>query len=172
MHKIKISLAIIFSALFLTPLLLKAQISPKEAPYKRFPDVPPVEILLTDSTTVFKKADLNKKKPVLLIFFSPECEHCIHETETLLANMSSLKNVQILMASVMELHLIKEFARKYNLNAYPNITVGRDKNFFLPGFFDAGSVPVIALYDKKHRLIDAKEGGYPIDKIISLIGSK
>ncbi len=172
MLKIKNCLPVLFSILFFVPQLLQAQNPTPEAPYKRFPDVPPVEILLTDSATIFKKADLDKKKPVLLVFFSPDCDHCIHETEAILANIQSLKNVQIVMASVLELHRIKGFAQKYNLSAYPNITVGRDKNFFLPGFFDASSVPVIALYDKKHRLVDAKEGGYPIDKIISLIGGK
>ncbi|MGZ8510661.1 MAG: hypothetical protein ACXWWA_09810, partial [Chitinophagaceae bacterium] len=36
------------------------------APYKRFPTVPPIKLLLTDSSSHFTKADLPKKKAVLL----------------------------------------------------------------------------------------------------------
>jgi hypothetical protein len=33
-----------------------------EPPYKRFPSVPPVKLLLTDSISYFTKEDLQKKK--------------------------------------------------------------------------------------------------------------
>src|SRR5690349_14082069 len=44
-----------------------------EPPYKRFPTVPPFKILLTDSTTYLTKDDLEKKKSVMIMLFSPDC---------------------------------------------------------------------------------------------------
>ena len=55
------------------------------APYKRYPTLPPLQILLGDSTTKYTKEDLPRKKPVLFMLFSPDCSHCQHTAEEMLA---------------------------------------------------------------------------------------
>src|SRR3569832_221487 len=68
-------------------------------PYKRFPTVPPIKILLTDSTTWFSKDDLPDKKATMVMLFSPDCDHCKHETEEIIKNMDKFKKIEIVMAT-------------------------------------------------------------------------
>ena len=141
--------------------------SPPEAPYKQFPTVPPFNILLTDSLTQYGKEDLPKRKAALIMLFSPECDHCRHQTDSILANMKSFKNIQIVMASVLPFDYIRRFYVEYKLDQYPNIVVGRDSRFLLPGFFQSHSLPVLGLYDKKKNLIEVVEGTMPVPTLLS-----
>ena len=74
-----------------------AQQDTTSPPYKRFPALPPLQLLLSDSITKFTTADLPKKRPVLIMFFSPDCEHCQHETEQLVARKDEFKNIQVVI---------------------------------------------------------------------------
>lgn len=158
-------------SIFLLPFLLInwmaiAQ-SPSVAPYQQFPTVPPFKILLTDSLTQYGKEDLPKRKSALIMLFSPECDHCRHQTDSILANIDRFKDIQIVMASVLPFDYIKRFYVEYKLDQYPNIVVGRDSQFLLPGFFQSHSLPVLGLYDKKKNLIEVAEGTLPLSVLLS-----
>jgi thiol-disulfide isomerase/thioredoxin len=136
------------------------------APYKRFPTVPPLKLLLLDSTSYFTKNDLKKNKPVLIIVFNPDCEHCKHETEELIKNIDSLKNVQIIMATMMPFDLMKSFYENYDLQRFQNITVGKDVQYTLPSFYQMHFMPYLAMYDKKGNLLATFEGAMKIEDLI------
>lgn len=135
-------------------------------PYKRFPTVPPIQILLSDSTTLYTKKDLSSHKPVLIMVFNPECEHCQHETEDLIAHKKELKDVQIVMITVEPLWKMKDFISKYGLNNYSNIIVGKDIYYILPVFYDIHNIPYLAMYNKKGDLIEGHEGTLPMEKVV------
>ena len=137
------------------------------APYQRFPSVPPLRLLLTDSTTLFTKNDLKNKKPVLIILFSPDCEHCKHETEEIIKNKEQLKKIQIVMATMLPFDKMKQFYDKYELRNIENLVVGQDIYFILPSFYQIKNFPYNAMYDKKGKLINTFEGVIPIEKIIN-----
>jgi thioredoxin-related protein len=160
------SKSIILSFFLLVNLVAQSQ-SPAEAPYKQFPTVPPFKLLLTDSLTQYGKEDLPKRKATLIMLFSPECDHCRHQTDSILANIKSFKNIQIVMASVLPFDYIRRFYAEYKLDQYPNIVVGRDSQFLLPGFFQSHSLPVLGLYDKKKNLIEVMEGTIPVATLLS-----
>lgn len=137
-----------------------------EAPYKRFPTPPPFKLLLPDSTTHFTKDDLAKKKAVLMMVFSPDCDHCQHETEAIIKHIDELKKVQIVMATLLPFQKMKEFYVKYDLQRFANIKVGKDMNYMLSSFYDMHNLPFLAFYDKKGNLIEGIEGALPIEKVI------
>jgi thiol-disulfide isomerase/thioredoxin len=137
-------------------------------PYKRFPTVPPLKLLLLDSTSYFTKNDLKKNKPVLIIVFNPDCEHCKHETEEIIKNIDSLKNIQIIMATMMPFDLMKSFYEKYELQRFQNITVGKDVQYTLPSFYQMHFMPYLAMYDKKGNLLDTFEGSMKIEDLIHI----
>ena len=147
---------------------LNGQTDSIQPPYKRFPTPPPFKLLLTDSSSYFTKADLEKKKPLLLMVFSPDCDHCKHETEELIKNIDKFKKVQIVMATWLSFTEMKKFFLDYGLNKFDNITVGRDMNFILPPFYNIKNLPFLAMYDKKGQLISVVEGSLPMDKIAEL----
>src|SRR5688572_27285650 len=100
------------------------------------------------------------------MFFSPDCDHCQHQTEDLLKDMESFKNVEIVMASYQPLEMMKGFYEKYQLAKYPNIHIGRDTKYFLPPFFKMSNLPYLALYNRKGDLITTFEGNVKTARLL------
>lgn len=149
-------------------VLVVAQSDSTQLPaYKRFPTLPPVKLLLADSISHFGKENFNKKSPVLIIIFNPDCEHCQKETEELLDSMNHFKNIQIVMATMMPFDKMNEFIKKYKLDNFKNIVVGQDNQYFLPVFYMVSNLPYLALYNKKGELITTYEGAVPIHTVIN-----
>lgn len=156
---------------FLTSLLIAAvsgfsQTDTIQPPYKRFPFFPPVKLLLPDSATSFTKNDLPKKKPVMLMVFSPTCEHCQHETEELVKNIDKFRNAIIVMATPLPFDSMMKFRATYGLGSYNNIIIGQDTQFFLPPYYDIHNLPFLAFYDKKGKFISKFDGNMPMDKVL------
>jgi thioredoxin-related protein len=139
-------------------------------PYKRFPTLPPIKLLLTDSTTWYMKSDFPKKTPVFIMLFSPDCDHCKHETEEIIKNIDKFKNIEIVMATPLAMEKIKEFYDHYDLKRFKNIKVGRDTEFRLPPFYNVRNFPYLAFYDKKGSLIGVAEGSLPIEQVLQKFG--
>lgn len=135
--------------------------------YKRFPTLPPLQLILTDSITKYTKEDIPKKKPVLILFFSPDCEHCQHEAQDLVAHKEDFKNTHIIMASTYPFYRLKEFAEKYGLAAMQNVVIARDPAYFLLTFYNIRNFPFAALYNKKGKLIETVAGSNSMDKILA-----
>jgi thiol-disulfide isomerase/thioredoxin len=143
-----------------------AQIDTTTPPYKRFPTLPPVQLLLSDSTTKFTKDDFSKKKPVLLMLFSPDCSHCQKTAEEMLENKEKLADIQIVMATLHSVEKMNEFISTYRLQEIPGLVVGKDLYYILPGFFNMKSLPFLAFYNKKGELIRGFEGSMDLNKIL------
>jgi hypothetical protein len=77
--------------------------------YVKYPDVPPFAITKVPDSTKFVKADLQKNKAVMIMVFSPDCDHCQHEVKEIIANIDLFKDVQILLVSHLGYHFIKTF---------------------------------------------------------------
>lgn len=133
--------------------------------YKKFPSIPPFEIVTVPDSSKFKKDDLKNKKATMIIVFSPDCDHCQHATRDLEAHMNLFKKVQIVMASNMPFSLINNFYREYKIANYPNIIMGMDAGYFLGTFFGIKNFPSVFLYDKKGQFVQSFEGGIPFEKI-------
>ena len=137
-------------------------------PYRRFPTVPPFKLLETDSVSFFTKANLKKNRPVLIMLFSPSCDHCHHETGEIVKKINEFKKVEIVMATPMPFNQMKEFSMKYKLDQFENITVGQDFQYFLPSFFMVRNLPYLAMYDKKGKLLKTFEGNMKVDDLIQV----
>ena len=158
-----------YSLLFLTAistaLFTIAQDAP-QPPYKRFPSVPPFKILLTDSSTYFTKENLDKKKSVMFMLFSPDCEHCQHEMEEIIKNIKSFDKTQLVLSTTRDFDQMREFYQQYGLDRFGNIIVGKDEAYMLPVFFGIHNLPFLAFYNRKKELISVFSGAMPIEKVI------
>ncbi len=115
-------------------------------------------------STAFTKDDLKKKETIFMIF-SPDCEHCQHETEALLKDIDKLKNAQIIMITYLPYNEMITFYKNYKIADYPQITMARDTKFFFPVFFKVRNLPSIFVYDKKGNFKKNFEGSVKIDSI-------
>lgn len=152
---------LIFIALAFTSI---GQSDSIKAPYLQVPIFPPVKLVLPNNSH-FTKANLPAKKPVLLMVFNPECEHCQHETEEILKHIDWFEGSTIVMSTSQPLDSIKNFISKYKLTDHPNIIVGRDDQFFTYAYYEIRSLPFLAFYDAKRKLISVFRGSMPIDKV-------
>lgn len=125
--------------------------------YTQYP-LPQFSVLLSDSSTWYTKDHLPKGKKVVLMLFSPDCDHCKHETETIKKNIEVFKKAHILMVTTLPLEKMKEFTKHYGLDQYKNITVAKDPKYFFASYYKIRYLPFIAIYDKKHEFIKTFEG--------------
>jgi thioredoxin-related protein len=143
-----------------------------EAPYLKNPGFPPIRLLQVDSVHFVTKEDIKKNHKILLIFFSPECEHCKHQTSDILADFSKFKDIEIVMATFQPFDEMKTFYTYYRIRDHSNIMMGRDEKYMLPPFYRMKSLPYLALYDKKGQFITSFEGNQKVDTIINAFQPK
>jgi thiol-disulfide isomerase/thioredoxin len=133
--------------------------------YLRFPTIPQFNVYKAPDSTSFTRDDLKKNKPVVFMIFSPDCEHCQHETEKLIANIDKFKNSQIVMVTYLPYREMIAFYQNYKIADYPEITMARDTKFFFPVFFKIRNLPSIFVYDKKGNFKKSFEGSINTDLI-------
>lgn len=160
-------LAFVLVCLFISSTLLAQTDS--LPPYKQHPTIPAFEILMLDSASTFNTYDIPKGKPTILMYFSPDCDHCEQMTEDMLKNMEDLSKVQIYMITPMSLSVLQKFYLKMGLRRYKNITVGKDHKFFFTPFYRAQFVPYIAIYDKHKKLLATWDGDAKIKDILTVL---
>ena len=113
--------------------------------------------------------NISEHKPVVVIFFSPDCDHCQRTAIELIALKSKLSRFQIVMVTQSSLTETQGFYKKYSLSQLPNLRVGIDKNFEFYKYFGNANVPSFYIYDKNHSLVKKIQGETNIDQISKLV---
>tara|TARA_R110002124_G_scaffold160321_1_gene327563 strand:- start:154 stop:639 length:486 start_codon:yes stop_codon:yes gene_type:complete len=155
----KIQLTAAFLLLFITVKAQSTLQSNKIAPFN---------IKLTNGSTYTAKQ--LAKGPVVLIYFSPDCHHCVDFTEDMLKNYSTFANKQIVMITFQDMSMLQPFAKKYKISQYPNIKIGTEGNsYIVQKYYQIRSFPYIALYDKNGNWVKTFEGTQPHSDIFNAV---
>jgi thioredoxin-related protein len=165
-------LTVILACFFSSFLYAQKDSIDMNAPFRKNPGVPSFDLLKTDSSTHVTKADITAKHKTLIMFFSPECTHCQHQTEDMIAAMDSLKDIQIVMATYQPFEEMVAFNQKYGIEKYSNIQLGRDTKYFLPPYYRMKSLPYLALYNNKGNFITSFEGNQKISTLLGAFDEK
>lgn len=125
---------------------------------KAIQNIPAFHILTKDSVYL-TNANLKKGKPVMIIYFAPDCSHCQRLMYEMKPDMKQFKDIQIVMVTFIQtsmLKMLKEFYRDYNFAAYPNIMMGTEfPDYKLQRYYQVSTTPYIAIYDHKGKLVQA-----------------
>jgi thioredoxin-related protein len=114
--------------------------------------IAPFKIRLTNGNG-YTYNQLIKNKPVILIYFSPTCEHCKTFTEAMLKHMNKLQNNQLVMISYVDIKEVKAFDDAYKLSNHQNIKIGSEGyTFVVQKYYNIQHFPFIAEYDKSGKL--------------------
>ena len=113
---------------------------------------------LPATKTFFNTKNIPEGKPIMLIWFDPNCKECQKETEHLLANMNSFRNVNIYMATSHNYSEVMVFYNHLRLDTCKNITVGIDKAQTIPRVYQKNSVPITIVYDGEKKFKAGFEG--------------
>lgn len=130
--------------------------------------IPAFTVLQTDSSFTNDKKIPNGK-PVVIIYFSPECGHCQLTAQEFGEKMKDMRNIFFVWVSYYPLPEIKEFSKKFNLQQFTNIIIGRDQNYTIPSYYRVKFTPFMAVYNKEHHLIQTYQQGTEADTLISLL---
>jgi peroxiredoxin len=137
-------------------------------PYKKTTKIPEFSILKPDSTW-FTNKQLPANKPLVIIYFSPDCGHCQMAAQEFVKDMDKLKNVELVWVSFHTPQQIEEFAEAYKLKQFSNVVLGRDPNYKIPVFYKIQFTPFMAVYDKKGTFLNAYPQGTTPEEIAKLI---
>lgn len=147
------------------------QDSTKTAPltYKTYTQVPAFNLYALDSSKFSSISVVEKKEPLIIMYFSPTCSHCQHQAEEFTSHMKELKDIKILMVSSYSLTEIRQFATDYGVNHFSNIKLGYDPEFSMGRFYDLRSLPGIFVYNKSGRLVKNFETNTTVAEILAAL---
>lgn len=137
-------------------------------------NIPPFNIVLSDGVTYYNRSNLEKGKPLMVVYFSPECGHCQELTKQLVKNISRFNNKQIVMiCSVPGLPPLKKFVSDFELNKYKNIKVGTEGIYRATmNFYHVFVTPFIALYNSNGTLVTYYRNMPPIQDVIKRLNDE
>jgi thiol-disulfide isomerase/thioredoxin len=131
--------------------------------------LPAFKIMAAPDSTAYSSEQLQKNKPVIIIFFNPDCEHCQRETKELLAYKQELKDIQIVMITSLSFTLIKDFYKEYGIASMPNIVMGQDINYALRLKYRPTNFPGMYLYDANHKLAKVFAGNVGVPTMLDAL---
>jgi len=155
----------IFYLILLTSLLACGN-RRREIPVANNSNLPSFNLLLMDSITNFNTGNIAAGKPTILMYVSPECEHCLELTKDLIKNINSLKGIQIYLFSPLPFHEVKQYYDDFQLGDYKNITVGNDYQAAFYKIYNATSFPCTAIFDKEKKLVRFYTGEININRVV------
>jgi thiol-disulfide isomerase/thioredoxin len=121
--------------------------------YSQHNKVPPFQMIQSDGK-IFLAGNLPMGKPIVIIYFSPECEDCQQLTKELLNRIKEFNNASIAMITNLSIDKVKRFVTDYHLDKYSNIFTGTEgDSFFVGNYYKVGKLPFMALYNKNGDLI-------------------
>ena len=135
----------------------------------KFEIIPAISVHTVPDSSIFTNKNLRTNTPFLLMFFSPDCDHCHQQTKELLAYKKELKGIQILLISVAPYQEIKKFYDEFGLSTMANLKVGQDINFKLGITYKVNTYPSIFVYDRKATLAKAFIGNKAVPAILDAL---
>lgn len=138
-------------------------------PYLKDPMLPAFEMLMLDSTTMLQTADIPAGQPIVIMYFSPDCSHCVTHTEEMIKHWDIFSDANIYMITPMTLSATKEFSEKMELDKKDNVTFGKDVQFFVMNHYDVKSFPFTAVYDKDKKLVGGFDSKADLETIIRAV---
>ncbi len=128
--------------------------------------VPSFTMQLTNGKT-FSNKNLSHTRPLILIYFAPDCEHCQLLMDAIFKKFSKFKTAQFIMVTFKPINEVAEFENHYQIKKYKNITTGTEVPIFLfRKYYQVDNTPFTALYDKKGNLVVSYKKETPVDDLL------
>ena len=128
--------------------------------------IPPFKMTLSNNK-IFNATDLPKGKPLVLIYFDPDCDHCQKLMTELFKKMNSFKKVEMVLITFKPVTEVVAFEKKYTTSKYANMRVGTEGTlFFLRNYYKLVKMPFTALYDGKGNYIYSYRDETSVDDLI------
>ncbi|HKZ67210.1 MAG TPA: hypothetical protein VJ111_12670 [Chitinophagaceae bacterium] len=127
--------------------------------------VPPFRMTQSNGK-LFNAARLPYGKPIMLIYFSPDCEHCMVVMKEWFKKADAFKKASVVMITFLPIDKVVTFEKDFKTDQYPNIIVGTEGlSFFVRNYYQIADMPFVALYDKNGNLITSHQKNIPLNDL-------
>ena len=127
--------------------------------------VPPFRIMQPNGNE-YRAENLPRGKPILIIYFSPDCDDCLAFMDKFLKQIGNFNKVSITMITYMPINEVAKFSTEHKLYKYANIVVGTEApTIFVRNYYNITKIPFVALYDKNGNKIVSYERNIPIKEL-------
>ena len=128
--------------------------------------LPSFQMQLTNGKNYSSKS-ISHIKPLILIYFAPDCEHCQVLMDEIFKKINSFKKAEFVMVTFKPLNEVADFENHYQTNKYQNIKAGTESPiFFFRTYYKVENTPFTALYDKDGKLIVSYKKETPVDDLL------
>ena len=134
--------------------------------------MPTFQMKLSNGTT-FSSSQISKQKPLIIIYFAPDCEHCQILMTELFKKITDFKTAQILNGhfSTVDRSCLR-LKKRYQTAKYSNIKVGTEVPvFFFKNKYKLEHTPFTALFSKNGKLIVSYKEQTPVPDLIKRLKS-
>lgn len=116
-------------------------------------DIPLFKLWRTNGQLITAK-DLPAKKPLVLIYFAPDCKHCTDLLQGVFKEMNQFKKATVLLATFKPAAELRTFEQAYKTAAYPNIISGTEGNTFMLRYhYNMQRTPFVAFFNAAGKLV-------------------
>lgn len=137
--------------------------------FSQKPQLPNFKITQSNGS-VFTDKEVEAGRPLLIVYFSPECDHCQIFMKSFFKSAQEFKNTQVLFITYLPLDRVVKFESEFPVNKYKNIITGTEgMTFVVRNFYEIKEMPFAVLYDKQGKLIGKYERDIPLNNIIKSI---
>lgn len=131
--------------------------------------IPVFRMLLTNGQ-YFSSAEIQKNKPFVLIYFAPDCDHCLVLMDKLFKKVHHLDKASVVMITFKSPQEVSGFEKKYNTAKYSNIKVGTEgTTYVVRNYYNLQKTPFTAIYDKKGMLAFSYKDETPVDEMLARV---
>jgi len=127
--------------------------------------LPALKIYTSDGIRL-TEGDLANDATLMLMIFSPLCDHCEDQAILFRDNISLFRKTKLVLiaAPSMRQHL-DYFVNNTRIARIPKIIVGTDSNNYTARTFRYEMLPQINIYDKERKLVKVFTGSTPLDSL-------
>jgi peroxiredoxin len=139
-------------ALFFATLNVHAQAYTDSNLAKLTPLPNVVSLRLDSSKTTLNKL-MKADTPNVVLFFSPDCDHCQEEISNIRDHIDTMKDINFILVTNRPPFMIKPFVKEYKLGKIKNFTFLSDYGNSLTRHFGFSSNPSMFIYNKQGKCV-------------------
>jgi len=129
--------------------------------------MPPFKMVLPNGV-MYSANNIKKNKPVILIYFAPDCDHCKILMKEFFERVTEFVKAEVVMITYKPLKEVVAFINEYSINQYTSITVGTESPaYFIRHYYNLSNTPFIALFNKKEELLYSYQKETPLADLIN-----
>lgn len=115
--------------------------------------LPPFQMVQANGQ-LFKAQQLPMGKPILLVYFSPGCDHCEKLVRQMRQQQAQLARLSVVLITYWPVKDVATFVKQFSLQQYANFYVGTEGNtFFVRNYYQLEQLPFMALFTKNGDLV-------------------